>query len=405
MQFLDFFKFNRLDKYFLKINFFYYIGSFLIFILLFMLGSLRIIIDSILSTASISFLIIIKLLLLTVPQHIMISAPVSLNLSLALTFGNLSINNEILAIKSFGVDLKFFLKPIFFFAIIISLFVFFDMEVLLPYSKKLYIQEINKHRVRSIESYIVEKKVNKYSNYYISVDKIVYQEKNKSKYYKDIKIYEKGNNFNRFIYAKKANILSFEDYNSEQKIVLFLEDGYIVNVIKDSENSIIKVYFKNFALFFPKITYFLGIDLIEKSLFVLWDEIKKIYDENNKIIQNVLKVDPSLNKRIILKNSNSYGLLDSRYLETIFYLKIGLLVSTFVFGISGYSILKGFRNLNLGFSLFVSFVIIMIFYGVFIIFTNVLIYRTRLPVVLIYSLVLLFLVILSMALIIRGRKY
>lgn len=404
---LDIFKLNKIQKYIFKLNLWYYLGSFLLFVILFLLGSLRLIIDSILSTSSISFFVILKLLILTIPQHIMISAPVAMNLSLALLFGNLSVNNEILAIKSFGVNLNIFLKPIIYFSIIIALFIYFDMEVLLSYSKNLYLEELNKHRVKSIESSIHENKIGKYSNYEIYVEKVKLEGKDKRKIFLNIKIFEKSPEFERLIYAQKGNIIDFIDDDGESSVALYLENGYLItnNYNNDHKLEIIKIYFDNFVIYFPQIKYYITADILEKNFSYLRSEIKKVKESNKKLIKNLIENNPGLTEKEILKNPYNYGLDNPRYIESIYYLKIGIIISTFIFALSGYSIVKGFRNLNIGFSLFISFIMIMLFYAVFLIFINYMVAKTKLSIPLLYSLVLGFLSVLSIILIIRGRKF
>ncbi|MBT3312780.1 MAG: LPS export ABC transporter permease LptG [Desulfobacterales bacterium] len=61
--------------------------------------------------------------------------PVCILLAVLVTFGMMSKNNEILALKSSGVSVYYLLKPVFVIGIVLSVFVFFLSEVLVPVSR------------------------------------------------------------------------------------------------------------------------------------------------------------------------------------------------------------------------------------------------------------------------------
>ncbi|MEJ5272732.1 MAG: LptF/LptG family permease, partial [Spirochaetota bacterium] len=119
------FKLSQFDKYYFKQIITYFFGSTAIFVLLFVLGQVRIILETI-SLENLSFFYILRLLILTIPMHLFISMPVGLNLANALLFGFMAVNSEILAIRSFGAKVEIFLKPVLIFALIVCFLVYLD---------------------------------------------------------------------------------------------------------------------------------------------------------------------------------------------------------------------------------------------------------------------------------------
>ena len=83
------------------------------------------------------FLLALKILFLKLPGFLVLSFPMSVLLSTLLTYGKLSSNSELLALKSIGIKTSRFILP----ALIISIFMtgltFFFNDSLVPYSNRL----------------------------------------------------------------------------------------------------------------------------------------------------------------------------------------------------------------------------------------------------------------------------
>ncbi len=85
----------------------------------------------------------LKLLVKAVPSFLGITVPMSLVLSVIVVFFSLSNNNEILAIRSCGVNLKEVYKPVFWFSLLLTAFTFYSLMFLMPGSNVSLKKQIN----------------------------------------------------------------------------------------------------------------------------------------------------------------------------------------------------------------------------------------------------------------------
>ncbi len=364
---------SQFEKYYYKQIVKYFIGSTSIFVLLFVLGQVRLILE-IISLENISFFYIIRLLILTIPFHLFISMPVGLNLANAFFFGFLSINSEILALRSFGIKVEIFIKPVIIFALIVCFLTFLDMDYLYPYTYKIYLQDLVKGQVKTLQSVIQEGKVMIYKNYKIFVASSNIE--NGKKIFNDLVITQTSSKSYTSVYAKQALIV--ENIIESGLVTLNLIDGnYIINY-QDKKNIIAR--FDKMFLVFNKP------EISRSGESILMISIKKLY----KMIK-----DFKLNN----VDRESY-----RYVEEKFHFKIGLIISCLLFGFAGFSIVKAFSNLNLGKSLLTSVGVIMIFYFIFVILSRTLVSRTLIPIPLIYYPLLGILVLISIILYLSGIK-
>ena len=362
---------SRIDIYYLKQTFVYFIGSSSIFVLLFVLGQVRIILETI-SLENMSFFTIIKLLILTVPMHLFISMPVGLNLANALTFGYFAINNELLALKSFGFKIEYFIKPVLILALLVCALTYIDMDFLYPYTYKLYLKEFIKNQVKTIESALQEEKVIKFKNYELYVDRIV--PSGKMKYYYDVIITESGTQYSNTIYAKKGFIdSSFEKYNL---ISLTLLNGSYSIHYNDGRDALTDY----------------------EKLYIFFNKPSGSYDGGDSLLMT--RIDRLVK---MVKQNKKAGTYE-RMVDEKLHFKIGLLVACFLFAIAGLSIAKGFPRLNLGIALLSSITIIMLFYSIFILLSKTLIVKTKIPIPLIYYPLLGILFLASAGLWLKGSK-
>ena len=79
--------------------------------------------------------------------------PVGILLAVLITFGLMNKNNEIIAMKSGGMSVYHFLRPILFMGLIISVFLFFVSEILVPITiskvNEIWRQEVKKYTITS----------------------------------------------------------------------------------------------------------------------------------------------------------------------------------------------------------------------------------------------------------------
>lgn len=392
--------FNKFDKYYFRLMLIYYTGSALFFIMLFLLGQIRIIIDSILAT-NVSFFVILKLLILTLPMHIFVSLPVALILANALVFGNLSSTSEILALRSFGIKVDIFLKPVFIFAIIVVVLTYIDMEVIYPKTTLMWKEQLNKYRIKSIESAIAEKKVTRYQSYKLYTEKAI--DLGDSKKFINLYIFDQKKGEQKTIFAKTAYI--DQQFKNKGYVGLKLIDGYFKQeVTLRNSKKLIETNFEVMELFFPfpKINAYLQIN--EKPLQEIFEEYNKVKEDNKKIIEKLKKKGIEYDK-LTAKEKAKYKIKSTRIYEKSIHFKIGILISTFIFAFAGFSLVKGIKDLNIGKALFISIVIIMFFYVVFMIFTNYIMAKTNISISLTYYSSLGVLFMIGLILYIKGLHY
>ena len=83
------------------------------------------------------FSLALKILILKLPGFLVISFPMSVLLSNLLTYGKLSSNSELLALRSLGIKTSRFIVPALIVSIIMTGLTFFFNNSLVPYSNKL----------------------------------------------------------------------------------------------------------------------------------------------------------------------------------------------------------------------------------------------------------------------------
>ncbi len=393
---------NKFDRYYFKLIIPYFIGATLFFVMLFVLGGLQAILSS-LPVQNISFDIILNLLLMTIPQHLWISMPVGLVLGNALTFGHMSANSEILAIKSFGIPLEKLLKPVMIFSIITMILTFIDIEYLDPYYSLNFKKSLFSYTTKSIDSTIVEDQWVSYNGYNINVDEI--EEKNGIKYFKNIRILKRDKE-DWHIVADNAYI--DKSYYKDMQIAFVLQNGELYIDRYGVDKTINTSVFSEMTFFFPNRQVEPGLSLQNYPISKIWKRIRENrkenimkmnkYYESGDIIHNKLSELTSEEKNIIkYKPLFSY--------KKVLYLKLGVLISCLIFAFSGFALVKGIKKLNIGIALFISFIIIMLFYGVFQIGTTFIKMYTNLSYFTIYSLVLIFFFLISFSLYYRGRRF
>ena len=83
------------------------------------------------------FTLALKILILKLPGFLVLSFPMSVLLSTLLTYGKLSSNSELLALRSLGIKTSRFIVPALIVSIIMTCLTFFFNNSLVPYSNKL----------------------------------------------------------------------------------------------------------------------------------------------------------------------------------------------------------------------------------------------------------------------------
>jgi len=114
-----------------------FVVAFFFFFFIFFINQILLIAQRIL-LKQVDYLSVLQLILLSVPQFLLYTFPFSCLTASSMSLGDLSGNNEILALRSSGISLKHVYRPIIVLSILFSVVTFFTADIALPYSTKKY---------------------------------------------------------------------------------------------------------------------------------------------------------------------------------------------------------------------------------------------------------------------------
>ena len=114
-----------------------FVVAFFFFFFIFFINQILLIAQRIL-LKQVDYFSVFKLILLSVPQFLLYTFPFSSLTASSMVIGDLSGNNEILAIRSSGISLTHVYRPIIVISILFSALTFFTADVALPWSTKKY---------------------------------------------------------------------------------------------------------------------------------------------------------------------------------------------------------------------------------------------------------------------------
>ena len=298
------------------------------------------------------FALALKILFLKLPGFLVLSFPMSVLLSTLLTYGKLSSNSELLALKSIGIKTSRFIVP----ALIVSIFMtgltFFFNNSLVPYSNKLAEISMREGLGKStiIETgndiffpgygSLIDPKTNKPSKKNTYLTKIFFSRVVKNKIMKNVTLLDFSRVGSKQVLS--AETASFDKENSRW----VFKNGKIVYFSLDAQTSII-----NFDTYF----YPLGDGPLKVS------EIQK--DSN----------DMTVAEAIAAKNiyENSGNVKDARKMKVRIQEKFTLPCACLVFGLIGSSLgtksnLRSSRSQGFG----LSVILILIYYVMSFLFSS-----------------------------------
>ena len=211
-----------LDKYLLKTFLVTFTTVFVILFFIFILQTVWLFIAE-LAGKDLSFLMVIKFLLFSMPRIIPLVLPLSVLLASIMTFGSLAENYEFAAIKSAGISLQRAMKYLTISITFLSIITFFFANNVIPYAEYKFINfRRNLAQVQPAMA-IVEGQFSEIGNYTIKVGKKTGENGN---YLEDITIHIKsndGNGLKTVIKAKTGTLISSRTSNI---LKLELKNGY-----------------------------------------------------------------------------------------------------------------------------------------------------------------------------------
>ena len=290
------------------------------------------------------FSLALKILILKLPGFLVLSFPMSVLLSTLLTYGKLSSNSELLALRSLGIKTSRFIVPALIVSIIMTGLTFFFNNSLVPYSNKLAEISIRDGLGKStiIEAgndvffpgygSLIDPKTNKPSEKNTYLTQIFFSRVVKNKIMKNVTLLDFSRIGSKQVLSAKS--ASFDKDNSRW----IFQNGKIVYFSADAQTSIV-----NFSTYF----YPLGDGPLKVS------EIQK--DAN----------DMTVAEAIAAKNiyENSGNIKEARKMKVRIQEKFTLPCACLVFGLIGSSLgsksnLRSSRSQGFG----LSVILILIYY-------------------------------------------
>ena len=290
------------------------------------------------------FSLALKILILKLPGFLVLSFPMSVLLSTLLTYGKLSSNSELLALRSLGIKTSRFIVPALIVSIIMTGLTFFFNNSLVPYSNKLAEISIRDGLGKStiIEAgndvffpgygSLIDPKTNKPSEKNTFLTQIFFSRVVKNKIMKNVTLLD-------FSRIGSKQVLSAESASFDNDNLRWIfKNGKIVYFSSDAQTSIV-----NFSTYF----YPLGDGPLKVS------EIQK--DAN----------DMTVAEAIAAKNiyENSGNIKEARKMKVRIQEKFTLPCACLVFGLIGSSLgsksnLRSSRSQGFG----LSVILILIYY-------------------------------------------
>ena len=298
------------------------------------------------------FSLALKILILKLPGFLVLSFPMSVLLSTLLTYGKLSSNSELLALRSLGIKTSRFIVPALIVSIIMTGLTFFFNNSLVPYSNKIAEISIRDGLGKStiIEAgndvffpgygSLIDPKTNKPSEKNTYLTQIFFSRVVKNKIMKNVTLLDFSRIGSKQVLS--AESASFDKDNSRW----IFQNGKIVYFSADAQTSIV-----NFSTYF----YPLGDGPLKVS------EIQK--DAN----------DMTVAEAIAAKNiyENSGNIKEARKMKVRIQEKFTLPCACLVFGLIGSSLgsksnLRSSRSQGFG----LSVILILIYYVMSFLFSS-----------------------------------
>ena len=208
-----------IDKYILTSYLKIFFSFFIILMLIFLIQIIWVFIDD-LAGKEVDFEIIFKFLLYYSPKLLPLVLPLTVLLASIMTFGNLSENYELAAIKSSGISLFKSMRSLILFNLMLCVGMFFIANTLIPYAE--------------FKSYNLRKNLAKLKPA-LAITEGVFNDINTM----NIKVAEKYGPDNNLL---KDVIIHKNTYNSKNLIVIKAEEGKLINTDSD---EILQLILKN----------------------------------------------------------------------------------------------------------------------------------------------------------------
>ncbi|HPR17845.1 MAG TPA: LptF/LptG family permease [Candidatus Cloacimonadota bacterium] len=370
-----------LEKYILSENFKPFIVSLIVttFVMLLdkIIDLLNLIIDK-----NLDFLTIVYIFGLSLPFMLALTVPMAVLLASIMSFGRLSVDNELVACKSCGINIYTLMKPTVIAALLLSLFMVYFNNAVLPNTNHLLKNMMIKVNYRRPITAIMPGAFNEMKNYTIYAKERVDDE------LRDIVIYNREKNkFPTTIFAQSGSIKLMNGGNSLQAT---LWNGQMHERDEENPDKYQMSHFRRFTLNLPDLGYKMNeegsdyrgdrelssaamqqiIDERKKSMVSVQKEIDEINLEIEQLRPDSL--DSRLAQRDLKKNYNKLSLKQdkmkslkadiNKYAVEV-HKKYAIAFACLFFVLIGAPIGMMTRTSGVGMAFSVSSIIFLIYYG------------------------------------------
>jgi len=225
------------------------------------------------------FLVVLEVFVLSLPFILAVTIPMAVLVATLMSFGRLSQDNEVTALKASGVSFYRLLAPVLLASLLLAVFMAYFNNYILPESN---------HRVKNLLIDITQKRptlkikegvfINDFEGYNILIKKV---DVKRSRIY-DVTIYEKSEGKRpRTIMAKKGEILFSPDGKTLQ---IRLEGGEIHELDEADPDRYLRLTFKKHTIILPVNTELVRQNREyrsdrEMSAQAMWMEVRKLKKE------------------------------------------------------------------------------------------------------------------------------
>jgi len=241
-----------------------------------------------------------QVFVLSLPFMLALAIPMSVLVATIMAFGRLASDNEITAFKASGINIYSMMKPVVIAAILVSLFMIYFNDHILPesnYTLKNLLIKISARRPTSELKPGLFTELKDYNFYY-------HDKSEETGTYNDIVIYDKSNGkYPRTITAEYGYI---ELYNGGNSLDATLYNGLIHEISKDDPQDYTTMVFKQYKIMIPD----LGIGVSEAHLAQRGDremsssDMKKHIDDLDVQRQEKIKDKEKYEKQLLALKEN-----------------------------------------------------------------------------------------------------
>ncbi|MFH1824846.1 MAG: LPS export ABC transporter permease LptF [Candidatus Firestonebacteria bacterium] len=310
--------------------------GFFLFTFIFLIDKMAELVDLIINKG-VSLTNTIKLLIYIMPAFIAITVPMGILIAVLIAFSRLNSDNEIMAMKTNGLNIKSIVMPVIIFGLILSIVMVTFNNYILPRSnmafKNLYFNVLKERA-----SIVLQEKlfIDEFNDFIFYIE----EKENETDKLKNITIYssEKTNESPYIVVAKYGYLLS--DPN-EKRVILKLYDGTLHQINYHNPLVYNKIKFN---------TYDLDLDL--KNVLRQHDVTENIKTARE---MNFKELGEEIKK--YFKNG-----INTNYLKIEYHKKIAIPFACFAFTFVGISIGTALRTKGKSMSFLISIFIILVYY-------------------------------------------